>query len=87
MTKADREQVARTYGHICHLCGYVIEQWSEFTADHVKPVTHGGNTLLANMRPAHKTCNEFRGDRHLTPVVRAECRVRYERLILNRRTA
>lgn len=79
VSKELRAQVERTYGRVCHLCGNQISA-GQFTADHVKSVRAGGSTVLANCRPAHKTCNEFRSSRPLTDILRAECRVRYERI-------
>lgn len=79
VSKADREQCFRTYGTRCHLCSYPGAD----TADHVKSVRAGGNTLLANLRPAHKTCNEFRGARPLSAELKQACRTRYELRILD----
>jgi len=37
-----------------------------FTRDHVRPRSLGGRDSLANQRPAHKLCNEKRGNKPLT---------------------
>ena len=78
VSKELKAQVQRTYGTVCHLCGNRIGRWSEFTADHVKTVRAGGSTILSNLRPCHRSCNEFRGASPLTPMLRDACRVRYE---------
>ncbi|MCQ4120416.1 HNH endonuclease [Rhodococcus tibetensis] len=46
-----------TYGTVCHLCGGP----GATTADHVIPRKHGGLNVLANLRPAHRSCNSARG--------------------------
>lgn len=84
--KSDKDQVQRTYGDRCHLCSYWI-RWTEFTVDHVKPVKAGGNTLLGNLRPAHRHCNTWRGARPLTMALKAEIRTRYENTVLKRVSA
>lgn len=76
---AMRQQVARTYGRTCHLCGYGISP-AHFTADHLKSVRAGGSTILSNLRPCHRGCNSYRGARPLTEELRAECRTRYKLL-------
>ncbi len=50
-----------TYGTICHLCGGAGAD----TADHIIPRSHGGTDDLANLRPAHATCNYSRRDMSL----------------------
>lgn len=49
-----------TYGSTCWLCGLPGAN----TADHVIPRSLGGAVYdLANLAPAHKRCNEARGNR------------------------
>lgn len=44
---------------VCWLCG----KDGADTADHVVPVAKGGAVYdLANLRPAHRSCNSSRGD-------------------------
>ena len=64
-----RQQVQRTGGNICWLCGQPIDYElpvsdpMSFTVDHVQPRSLGGAELdPANLRPAHKSCNSSRGD-------------------------
>ncbi|AKI28641.1 hypothetical protein GMA5_27 [Gordonia phage GMA5] len=47
-----------TYGRVCHLCG----RPGASTADHVIPRSRGGRDALDNLRPAHLSCNQSRGD-------------------------
>jgi 5-methylcytosine-specific restriction endonuclease McrA len=48
------------YGDRCWLCGLP----GSTTADHVIPRSHGGAVYdLRNLAPAHKKCNESRGNR------------------------
>lgn len=56
-------------GAPCWLCGLPIDleaaprtRWS-FSVDHVTPRSKGGQTTLANARPAHYGCNSGRGNR------------------------
>lgn len=57
----------RIYGRVCWLCGRPIPEvpwpdpWS-FTRDHVVPRSKGGTGDIKNLRPAHKVCNESRGN-------------------------
>lgn len=49
-----------TYGRVCWLCGLP----GSTTADHVIPRSRGGACYdLTNLGPAHKHCNESRGNR------------------------
>ena len=50
-----------TYGTTCHLCG----QPGATTADHLVPRNKGGSNALANLAPAHGSCNSARGDMDL----------------------
>ena len=49
------------YGTVCHLCGGPGAD----TADHIVPRSAGGGHDLANLRPAHASCNSSRGDMSL----------------------
>lgn len=47
------------YGEVCVLCGLP----GSTTADHVIPRSKGGAVYdLRNLQPAHKSCNESRGN-------------------------
>ena len=48
-------------GRTCHLCGLP----GATTADHVIPWAHGGRNVLANLEPAHNSCNSVRQATHL----------------------
>lgn len=78
--QATRERIRRTliwrYGSTCHLCRKPIDltlKWPDpgcFTRDHLKPRSKGGSNAIGNQRPAHKLCNESRGNKHLREVER-----------------
>lgn len=75
--RRQREQIiARWYGSLCHICltrGFTDHRavidltlpwtspWS-FSRDHVVPRSHGGSDEIENLRPAHRSCNEYRGN-------------------------
>jgi 5-methylcytosine-specific restriction endonuclease McrA len=75
-----REALVGKWGPVCHICWSagvtdhraVIDlelKWphpQSFTRDHVRPRSLGGRDSLANQRPAHKVCNEKRGNKPLT---------------------
>lgn len=49
-----------TYGTVCWLCGLP----GATSADHIIPRSRGGAVYeLRNLGPAHKSCNESRGNR------------------------
>lgn len=52
-----------TYGTICRLCGLDGAD----SADHIMPRSKAPELTweLTNLRPAHKRCNEARGNREL----------------------
>lgn len=66
----------------CHLCGHPVDLTLDrqrhplgSTVDELTPRSQGGDPLdRANCRHAHRTCNELRGTRPVTPDVQAECR-------------
>jgi 5-methylcytosine-specific restriction endonuclease McrA len=64
-----RKQVIALHGWVCHLCGRPIPFQSDpsdpdaLTFDHLKPKVDGGGRSVANLRPAHKICNNLRGDK------------------------
>lgn len=45
------------YGNKCWMCGSSAD-----TIDHVKPLSKGGPHLLANLRPACRSCNSAKRD-------------------------
>jgi 5-methylcytosine-specific restriction endonuclease McrA len=48
---------------ICQLCRKPIRLGQLSTGDHLKPVSHGGATILSNLRLAHVACNTARSNR------------------------
>lgn len=79
------DQCKRTYPWTCHLCGQPIPPGLHRThplayqADHVYPVSthpHLG-MVLANLRPSHRQCNNYRKNRALTPALVAEITAKY----------
>jgi 5-methylcytosine-specific restriction endonuclease McrA len=66
---------------VCWVCGFSIDlnepedTPGSFSLDHVVPRSAGGSRLgLANLKPAHRFCNNIRSQRS----VRRSTRVRYE---------
>lgn len=58
------ELTLSTYGWTCWLCGLRILSRNTGTADHIIPRSKGGAVYdLRNLGPAHKRCNESRGNR------------------------
>lgn len=44
-------------GMVCHICGRDIAELGELHMDHVIPLARGGEHSMANVKPAHSTCN------------------------------
>lgn len=57
-TPEQLQQKFAYYGNRCYLCGGDAE-----AMDHVKPIARGGPHMLANLRPACKSCNSRKGAR------------------------
>lgn len=57
------------WGWVCHLCGHDIDpsagkdDWGKVTLDHVIPLSRGGQHVWDNVKPAHRRCNELKGNR------------------------
>lgn len=76
-----RRVLLKKYGPLCHICLaagvtdhraiiLVDALWPaplSFTRDHLKPRSLGGRDSMANQRPAHRLCNERRGNRVMSP--------------------
>lgn len=67
--RVKRKRMLDEHGWVCHLCGYLISPEFQnphpesMTIDHLTPISMGGAKWdVANMRPAHKSCNEARGN-------------------------
>lgn len=56
--KTNRKIVLESNNYICHYCGGHAN-----TADHVIPISKGGDHKLSNLVPACKECNSTRQDR------------------------
>jgi len=63
LDKQTRARVFARDGGVCQLCREPVRFGQLWTADHIKPSSHGGTGLLSNLRLAHKRCNEARGNR------------------------
>lgn len=75
-----RRVLIKKYGRICHIClaagitdtratidlDLKYPEPLSFTRDHIKPRSQGGRDTRVNQRPAHKICNERRGNRPMT---------------------
>ena len=46
----------------CALCGKPISRERDLTLDHIVPHSCGGSDWLHNMQPAHRKCNELKGN-------------------------
>jgi 5-methylcytosine-specific restriction endonuclease McrA len=51
-------------GGMCGICGEEIRM-SDFTMDHIIPISKGGGHVYANVHSAHRACNVRRGNRPL----------------------
>lgn len=67
----------RSQGLPCHLCGLPIDYSlpaghpMSFEVDEIVPVSRGGDPLdRSNVAPAHRICNERRGNRPITEPAR-----------------
>jgi hypothetical protein len=57
-----RAKLVRETALECHLCGGGARFNDPWVADHANPAEFGSNAILL---PAHKTCNEKRGNKPL----------------------
>jgi 5-methylcytosine-specific restriction endonuclease McrA len=57
-----RRQVIARDGHVCQLCGGVVEP-TDVHLDHKHPVSRGGLTSLDNLQVSHSRCNLRKGAR------------------------
>jgi 5-methylcytosine-specific restriction endonuclease McrA len=55
--------ILEKYGMICNICDKPIEQKEQLVYDHVIPIARGGTHTEDNIKPAHKSCNAWKGDR------------------------
>ena len=59
MNEKIRQQLFRSYGGKCHICGRIIEG-ENFDVDHLTPRLLGGTDDLTNLAPAHPRCNRVK---------------------------
>jgi 5-methylcytosine-specific restriction endonuclease McrA len=65
-----RPKVLEFYGTDCYLCTRPITIAADvahpgaLTLDHVVPIAQGGRDTIENLRPAHRACNEDKGERY-----------------------
>lgn len=59
-----RIRVYNKYNGICWLCNKHVGI-TEFSIDHVKPLSKDGNGSMENLRPAHKDCNGIKGSHEI----------------------
>lgn len=57
----------------CALCGKQIQNERELSLDHIVPHSRGGSDYLHNMQPAHRKCNELKGNEITSDDVDAAC--------------
>ena len=57
-----RAKLVRETALVCHLCGDGARADDSWVADHANPAEFGDTALLL---PAHKSCNERRGNKPL----------------------
>jgi len=62
--KIDREEIYQKDGMICGICGKPLER-SDFTVDHIIPISKGGGHVFGNVHSAHRICNIRRGTKPL----------------------
>lgn len=59
----DYEAVLARDGMTCHLCTGEIAGLDDLHFDHVVPISRGGAHSMANVKPAHETCNLRKHDK------------------------
>lgn len=57
----------------CELCGQMITNERELSLDHIVPRSRGGSDYLHNMQPAHRKCNELKGNAISQEDISAAC--------------
>jgi 5-methylcytosine-specific restriction endonuclease McrA len=85
-----RRTLIKQYGAYCQLCLALgrskrkalidletCNQPRSWSIDHIKPISRGGLNILANMWPAHRSCNTSRGSNYIAKegTINADCRL------------
>lgn len=55
--EVDYKAILDRDGTRCHLCRQHIDSLNDLHFDHVVPLSRGGAHSMANLKPAHATCN------------------------------
>ena len=73
MRKILKRLILRGHCVTCALCGKEISNARDLTLDHIVPRSCGGSDKLHNMQPAHKHCNELKGNKVSPDEIQAAC--------------
>lgn len=73
MRKILKRLILRGHCVTCALCGKEIDSTRDLTLDHITPRSHGGSDKLHNMQPAHKKCNELKGNKTSPAEIQSAC--------------
>lgn len=55
--------ILKEHGRHCNICDLPIAENHAVQFDHVIPLARGGAHTAENLRPAHRSCNAWKGDR------------------------
>ena len=64
MGKRNRQRAREIWaaaGGVCGICWDPVSKWS-ISTDHTVPRSKGGSNARANLQPAHRACNNEKGD-------------------------
>ena len=56
-----RDEVYKKSNGVCAICGKALSPYT-YTIDHIKPLSRGGTSELANLRATHEACNKLKGN-------------------------
>lgn len=57
-----KPRIARGEYPICVLCGRPIKRIKDLSTEHLIPKSRGGTSAYYNIEPAHKICNNLKGN-------------------------
>jgi len=63
LTKLQRARLFQERGGLCCICGSKIIPTDEWDVDHVIPLALGGEDVIENMHPAHRSCHRGVGSK------------------------